>query len=91
MIENSTPETIGTLRVRYADLLDVQRQHRTEAAIDELQAEDHDHHQDEVLEREHVAERDAAAVSEPRLGRSRARAMRAARRTCTCTSTSPAA
>ena len=44
------------------DLLDVQRQHRAEAAVDELQPEDHGHHQDEILEREHVAERDARRV-----------------------------
>jgi len=43
--------------VGHANLLDVPRQDRTEAAIDELQAEDHAHHQDEVAERQHVSGR----------------------------------
>ena len=77
MIENSTPETERDLRVRMPSLLDVQRQHRAEAAIDELQPEDHGHHQHEVLEREHVAERDAVGpvlrLVGPRLRRAFAR------------------
>ena len=60
MIENRMPDDERHARVRDADLLDVERQHRPEAAVDELQPEDHDHHQDEVLEREDVAERHAS-------------------------------
>ena len=50
----------GTLRIGRSQLPHEQRQDRPEAAIDELQAEDDRHQQDEVLEREHVAERNAA-------------------------------
>ena len=71
MIENSAPDTSATLRVRDADLLDVERQHRPEAAIDELQPEDHAHHQDEIAERQHVAERHASGLG--RVGRLRVR------------------
>ena len=39
---------------------DKQRQNRSEAAVDELQSEDDRHQQDEVLERQHAAERDAS-------------------------------
>ena len=75
-------------RRRRAELADVERQHRPEAAIDELEAEDHDRHQQEVLEREHVAERHrpaplrrrppACACARParRRARTRARARR---------------
>ncbi len=51
----------GDVAVGHANLLDVQRQHRAEAAVDELEAEDHGHHQDEVLECQHVLERHAPA------------------------------
>ena len=44
-------------RVRDADLLDVEREHRTVAPIHELQRENHEHHQHEILEREHAAKR----------------------------------
>ena len=56
---------------RHADMFDVERQNRPEAAIDELDAEDHRHQQDEVLERQHAAERHAPAIA--RLGRGRVR------------------
>ena len=43
------------LRMRNADLFDVEREHGTEAAIDELETEDGAHHQREVPKREHAA------------------------------------
>ena len=49
-------------RGRRPKLRDVERQHRPEAAIDELQAEDHRHQQDEILEREDVPERHRGAA-----------------------------
>ncbi len=68
---------------RCAQLRDEQRQHGSEAAIDELQAEDDDHQQDEVLEREHVPERDAVVALRIVIAMDAA-----ARRTSTNTSTS---
>ena len=59
---------------RRAELGDIERQHRAEAAVDELQAEDDRHQQHEVLEREHVAERDALLGR--RVARRRGRAAR---------------
>ena len=53
------PETSGTLRRRRAELPDVERQDRPEAAIHELEPEDHAHQQHEILERQDVAEGDA--------------------------------
>ena len=58
MIENSTPDTSGTRSGVTPSRADVERQHRAEAAVDELQPEDHGHQQHEVLERQHVPERD---------------------------------
>ena len=43
-----------------SELGDIEREHRSEAPVDELQAEHDGDEQDEVLERQDVAERDAA-------------------------------
>ena len=47
---------------RVSDLAEVQRQHRAEAAIDELQAEEHEHHQQEILECQDRGERRPRAL-----------------------------
>ena len=49
--EQRCPSTVRDAIRRRAELAEVQRQHRAEAAIDELQAEDRRHQQHEVLER----------------------------------------
>ena len=51
--------------MRHAGLLDPQRQHRAEAAIDELQSEDDPRHQHEIAEGEHAPGGDASR-SRPR-------------------------
>src|SRR5688572_33076613 len=53
---------------RGAKLADEERQHRAEAAIDELQAEDDPHQQHEVLKRQNVPERDASTGRRGLLG-----------------------
>ena len=50
------------LRGRDAELPDIQRQNRTEAPVNELQAEDDRHHQQKILEREKASKRDAPIV-----------------------------
>ena len=47
---------------RIPELAKVQRQHRAKAAIDELEPEKHEHHQEKVLEREDRCEAASAAA-----------------------------
>ncbi len=51
------------------DLFEIQRKNRTDAAVDELDAEDHSEKEQEVLERQHGAETDARRRDVRRLAR----------------------
>ena len=49
--------------MRDAHLLDVERQDRAEAAVEELQTEDDRHQQDEIVERQHAPKRHWSALA----------------------------